>query len=120
MAQPRAEIRDAHPLRSGEQGGTPLAGGGPSLLWPLAVRSFHPSEQTEGPSLVPPTSLGGRDDAYAALPGMLGTGRGYPWSEAHPPHPPPRPGWAAGGTSSCHSAVRVGLRKGGRDTVPFS
>lgn len=59
MAQPRAEIPDARPLRSGEQGRTPLAGGGLCLLWPrlragrwplagqlLAVRSFRPSEQT--------------------------------------------------------------------------
>lgn len=51
MAQPRAEILDARPLRSGEQGRTPLAGGGLCLLWPLAgqllaVRSFRPSEQT--------------------------------------------------------------------------
>ena len=91
MAQPRAEIPDAHSLRSGEQGGTPLAGGGPSLLWPLAVRGFHASEQTEGPGLVPLTSLGGRDDACAALPGMLGTGRGYLWSEAPPQSPPPPP-----------------------------
>lgn len=98
MAQPRAEIPDAPLLRSGEQGGALLAGGGPSLLWPLVVRSFHASEQTEGPGLVPLTSLGRRDNACAALPGMLGTGRGYPWWEAHTPHPP---GWAAGGTSSC-------------------
>lgn len=56
MAQPRAEIPDARLLRVGEQGGTPLAAGGSSLLWPwlragrwplagqpLAVRCVCPS-----------------------------------------------------------------------------
>ena len=78
MAQPRAEIPDARPLRSGEQGRIPLAGGGLSFLWPrlragrwplagqlLAVRSFRPSEQTEEPGLMPLTS-------HSPLPGHKG------------------------------------------------
>lgn len=127
MAQPRAEIPDARLLRVGEQGGTPLAAGGSSLLWPwlragrwplagwpLAVRSVCPSEQTEKPGLMP-----------LALHGLLPRREGRlrraltGVTLGRSPPPPASAGWATCGASSCHSPARVGLREGGQRCRAF-
>lgn len=117
MAQPRAEIPDAHSLRSGEQGGTPSGRRRPELALAIGGEGLpYASEQTEGPGLVPLTSLGGRDDACAALPGMLGTGWGYLWSEAPPPTARLGCWWNQLLSQRCEG----GSQEGGRDAVPFS